>query len=150
MLAFDALPVISYFITTDLILLTKPVSSQQDRRPKMLLTSRETPVQSHISKRNISALNNHGGQNKNARSTSIDVVLVSLMFTLNIFHTTFNISQVLLRLTFSKYLTKSGCCAQPFFFVNFGIYLFKFGNENSAKMCEICSKLTIKTQEGCQ
>ena len=28
-----------------------------------------------------------------------------------------------------------------------GIYLFKINNENSGAMCEICSKLTIKTQQ---
>ena len=29
----------------------------------------------------------------------------------------------------------------------FGIYLFKFNHENSGKMCEICSRRTIKTLE---
>ena len=29
------------------------------------------------------------------------------------------------------------------------IYLFKFNNRNTRKMCEICSKLTIKTPEQC-
>ena len=28
-----------------------------------------------------------------------------------------------------------------------GIYLFKFNNEKTKTMCEICSKLTIKTAE---
>ena len=27
------------------------------------------------------------------------------------------------------------------------IYLFKFNNENTRTMCEVCSKLTIKTPE---
>ena len=31
-----------------------------------------------------------------------------------------------------------------------GIYLFKFNNGNTRAMCEICSKLTIKTPERCQ
>ena len=30
-----------------------------------------------------------------------------------------------------------------------GIYLFKVNNENTGTMCEICSKLTIKTPEQC-
>ena len=30
------------------------------------------------------------------------------------------------------------------------IYLFKFNNKNTRKMCEIFSKLTIKTPERCQ
>ena len=30
------------------------------------------------------------------------------------------------------------------------IYLFKVNNENTRKMCEICSKLTLKTPEPCK
>ena len=87
---------------------------QQDHQPKMLLTSREIPVQSYTSKHYINTLNQRGGQNKGTRSTSI-VVLVYLLFTLNTFHTTFNISQLLLRITLNKYLQKSGCCAKASF-----------------------------------
>ena len=29
-----------------------------------------------------------------------------------------------------------------------GIYLFKIGNENTGKMCDICTKLTRKIPEG--
>ena len=31
-----------------------------------------------------------------------------------------------------------------------GNYMFKVNNRNTRKRCEICSKLTIKTSEGCQ
>ena len=112
----------------------------------MLLTSREIPVQSYISKHYINTLNQHGGQNKGTRSTSI-VVLFSLLFTLNTLHTTFNISQLLLRVTLNKYYQKKMAVVPKHLFVNFGIYLFKVNKENPGKMCEICSKLTIKISE---
>ena len=45
-----------------------------------------------------------------------------------------------------SYISNCCCCANKYFFQPV-IYMFKANNENIQKMCEIYSKLTIKTPE---
>ena len=75
--------------------------------------------------------------NDNDTITAIGVVLVSLLLTLNIFHTLFVLSIVNFEHAIASWLR----------YIPIGICLFKFNNGKTTFMSEMSSNSTIKTSE---